>query len=67
MVEVVWTKLAIEQLERAAKYIQSEQGTFYAKLVLNKILEASSKLIDYPQLGPIEPLLKHKKMNTAFW
>lgn len=38
MVEVIWTKLATNQLERAVKYIQSEQGTFYAKLVLNKIL-----------------------------
>jgi len=36
MVEVIWTKLALNQLERAIKYIKSEEGTFYAKLVLNK-------------------------------
>ncbi len=66
MVEIIWTKLATEQLERAVKYIQAEQGTFYAKLVLNKILESVIKLDNYPKRGQIEPLLKHKKNEYRY-
>ena len=64
MVEVIWTKLATDQLERAAKYIQKEQGTFYAKLVLNKVIESVGNLEVFPKRGQIEPLLKQKKVNT---
>jgi plasmid stabilization system protein ParE len=35
MVEVVWTKKAFSQLERAVKYIREEQGTAYAQIVLS--------------------------------
>ncbi len=66
MVEVVWTKLATNQLERAVKYIRSEQGAFYAKLVLNKILDAVESLNEFHKMGTIEPLLKHKKSEYRF-
>ena len=39
MVEVIWTKLATNQLEGAVKYIQEELGTFYANLLMNKIID----------------------------
>ena len=51
MVEVIWTKLAADQLERAVKYIQTEQGTFYAKLVLNKVIESVGILEEFPKSG----------------
>jgi len=51
MVEVIWTKLATGQLERAVKYIQEEQGTFYANLVLNKILDRVIGLETHPKIG----------------
>lgn len=66
MVEVIWTKLATNQLERAVKYIQSEQGTFYAKLVLNKILESTGELETFPKRGQVENLLKHKKSEYRY-
>ena len=66
MVEVIWTKLAVNQLERAVKYIQLEQGTFYAKLVLNKILESSAELEKFPKRGQVENLLKHKKSEYRY-
>ncbi|NMM50856.1 MULTISPECIES: type II toxin-antitoxin system RelE/ParE family toxin [Cytophagales] len=66
MVEVIWTKKALGQLERAVKYIQDEQGTSYAKIVLNKILDSTELLENHPNIGTIEPLLKHKKSEYRF-
>jgi toxin ParE1/3/4 len=66
MAQVIWTKLATEQFERAVKYIQSEQGTYYASIVLNKILEAVKNLESYPEMGPVEPLLIHKKSEYRY-
>lgn len=60
MVEVIWTKLAADQFERAVKYIQEEQGTFYASIVMNKIFESVEQLQDFQKSGTIEPLLKYK-------
>jgi hypothetical protein len=39
MAEIVWTKLATEQLERAVKYVLAEQGLFYASIVYKEIIE----------------------------
>ncbi|MCG3165318.1 MAG: hypothetical protein POELPBGB_01080 [Bacteroidia bacterium] len=66
MAQVIWTKLATEQFERAVKYIQTEQGTFYATLVLNKIIEATRNLQQFPEIGPVEPLLQHKKSEYRY-
>lgn len=66
MAEVIWTKLATEQFERAVKYIQIEQGTFYAGIVLSKILESVSNLEKFPEMGQVEPLLKHKKSEYRY-
>ncbi len=66
MVEVIWTKLATNQLERAVKYIKEEQGTFYAKLVLNKILDSVGGLETHPKMGQVEILLKHKKSEYRY-
>ena len=66
MAQVIWTQLATDQLERAVKYIQSEQGTFYANIVLTKIIEATRNLNEFHEMGTIEPLLKHKKSEYRF-
>jgi plasmid stabilization system protein ParE len=66
MVEVIWTKKALSQLERAIKYIQEEQGTSYAQIVLSKILDATETLQTTPDIGTIEPLLAHKKSTYRF-
>ncbi len=66
MAEVIWTKLATGQFERAVKYIQIEQGTFYATIVSNKILEATRSLEKFPEMGQVEPLLKHKKSEYRY-
>ena len=66
MAEIIWTKLATNQLERAVKYIQTEQGTFYAGLVLDKVLNAVANLETQPKMGQVEPLLKHKKSEYRY-
>jgi plasmid stabilization system protein ParE len=66
MVKVIWTKRAFSQLERAIKFIKEEQGSTYAEIVLNKILEKSRHLENFPQMGQFEPLLKHKKSEYRY-
>ena len=66
MVEVIWTKKAFGQLERAIKYIRVEQGLSYAEIVLNKILQTTELLENSPKMGTIEPLLVHKKSEYRF-
>lgn len=61
MVEIVWSRLAEDQLRRAVQYIEAEQGTFYARLVTEKIFEAVETLENYPNAGQRETLLLHKK------
>jgi toxin ParE1/3/4 len=61
MAEVVWSRLAEEQLRRAVRYIAIEQGTVYAEVVLAKILEAVDVVEVHPKAGQIELLLRHKK------
>lgn len=66
MVEVIWTKKALNQLERAVKYIREEQGISYAKIVLEKVLNATELLENTPEIGTLEPLLLHKKSEYRF-
>ncbi len=66
MAEVIWSKLAEEQLQRAVLYIQNEQGSFYARLVLNQILESVDVLESHPKSGPREPLLAHRKFEYRY-
>lgn len=65
MVEVVWTKKAISQLERAVKFIKEESGKYYAEIVLNKILQSTRLLNEFPKMGQIEYLLEFKNLNTG--
>ena len=66
MAEVIWTKKAFGQLERAITYIREEQGLGYAEIVLRKILETTSSLAHSPRMGTIEPLLAHRKSTYRF-
>jgi plasmid stabilization system protein ParE len=66
MVKVVWTKTALDQLERIVKYISEERGNYYAKIVANRIIEQTERLEHFPHLGAIEPLLQHKNLIIDF-
>lgn len=66
MAQVIWTKRALGQLERAIKYIREEQGLSYAEIVVNKIFKSTSLLESSPEMGTTEPLLAHKKSQYRF-
>ena len=66
MAQVIWTKKASGQFERAIKYIFKEQGFYYADIVREKILQTTALLEGQPQMGTIEPLLTHKKFEYRF-
>ena len=66
MVKIIWTNRAFAQLERTINYIKEERGVSYASIVLDKIIKSTSLLSDHLQLGPHEPLLKHKKSEYRF-
>ena len=66
MVNVIWTRKAFGQLERAIKYIREVQGLTYAETVLNKMLQTTELLEHSPNIGTIEPLLAHKKSEYRF-
>lgn len=66
MAQVIWSKLAEDQLHRAVLYIRDDQGLFYARLVLNQILEAVDVLETHPKSGPREPLLRHRKYEYRY-
>ena len=67
MAEVIWTKKAYGQFERAIKYIEQEQGSSYAQTVLTKVLSTTNLLSTSPKMGTIEPLLEHKKFEYRFF
>ncbi len=66
MAQVIWTKKALSQLERAVKYIREEQGLSYAEIVVQKVFKSTSLLESSPEMGTIEPLLAHKKTQYRF-
>lgn len=66
MAQVIWTKKASGQFERAVKYIFEEQGFYYADIVREKILQTTALLEGQPQMGTIESLLSHKKSEYRF-
>lgn len=66
MAQVIWTKKASGQFERAVKYIFKEQGFYYADIVRVKILQTTALLERQPLIGAIEPLLTHKNYEYRF-
>jgi plasmid stabilization system protein ParE len=66
MVKIIWTERALNQLERAVRYIKTERGVFYASIVLEKILNKVAVLANYPRTGQEEILLKHKKSEYRY-
>ncbi len=56
MAEVRWTPQAAEDLESIADFI-AEDSPHYARLLVIDILQAISRLIDFPRSGRIVPEL----------
>lgn len=66
MVEVIWTKKAVSQLESHIKYIKENSGITYAEIVLNRILSLTKYLNEFPKFGQKESLLEFKKSEYRY-
>lgn len=66
MGKVVWTKTALDQLERIVNYISSERGNAYAKIVGTRNIEKVEQLENFPELGQRESLLQHKNSEYRY-
>jgi len=56
-----WSYKAQKQQDSAADYILKEFGAPALRKFYQKIDEIEAKLIEFPELGKLEPLLKHRK------
>lgn len=66
MAQIIWTKLALSQLEKAVKYIAETNHPTYAKRVLDKTFKKVQKLQTHPYLGQKESLLDFKSLDYRY-
>ena len=66
MAEIIWTKKAKNQLEKAAKYIKDTQGLYYADIIVSGIFEHIEILKTHPKIGQREPILEFKKNEYRY-
>ena len=56
-----WSYKAQKQQDAAADYIFKEFGTLALREFYKKIDKIEADLVEFPEMGKIEPLLKHRK------
>lgn len=49
--EVIWSKIAIEQLDAIAEYVETNYGVNTARKMVRNITEKVSRLLSYPSIG----------------
>lgn len=62
MVEVKWTKRALQDLEEIAEYI-AKDSPFYAELTIQKLFAKPSILKKFPQIGREVPEFEIKSIR----
>jgi len=62
---VIWSNPAKNDLKRIHDYISADSN-FYAKKVIQVIIEKAKKLEDFPQLGRIVPELRDENVRELF-
>lgn len=63
--EVVWSPAALEDVESLAEYI-ARDSEFYARAVVDKILDVARNLKDFPSTGRIVPELADETIRERF-
>ena len=63
--EIIWSSLAIDNWEVAARYIANEFGKSVLQNFLTDSLSWQQQLIANPHIGHVEPLLK-KRVRTYY-
>ena len=62
---VVWSPAALEDVESLADYI-ARDSEFYARAVVDRILDTARKLKDFPSAGRIVPELEDETIRERF-
>ena len=62
---VVWSPEALKDVDDIASYI-ARDSVFYAAAVVQKILDTSRELKDFPQIGRIVPELSDEAIRERF-
>ena len=62
---VVWSPEALKDVDDIASYI-ARDSVFYAAAVVQKILDISRELKDFPQIGRIVPELSDEAIRERF-
>ena len=63
--EVVWSPAALDDIESLADYI-ARDSEYYARAVVDKILDLSRRLKDFPYSGRIVPELEDATIRERF-
>lgn len=63
--EVIWSPAALEDVESLAEYI-SRDSEFYARAVVDKIVDTARKLKDFPFAGRIVPEFQDESVRERF-
>lgn len=56
--EIVWTRPALREWEKVAKYIAEEFGQKAVNNFVNDTQKKEKQLLRFPEVGAIEPLLR---------
>ena len=49
--EIIWSDLAVQQLDEIAEYVQDNYGEFTSRKMVHKITEYVNRLKVYPSIG----------------
>jgi toxin ParE1/3/4 len=60
--EVVWAPAALEDIESLAEYIERDSA-FYARAVVDKILDTAKRLKEFPLAGRTVPEIENEKIR----
>lgn len=63
---VLWTEFARQELRKIFNYLRQNAGLNVAKKESAKIVQATFRLTNQPELGRLEPLLSHRKEELRF-
>ena len=63
--KLIWSPQAIEDIEAIAEYIARDSAV-YAESTIERIFEASEKLIQFPKLGRIVPEKNDESIREIF-
>jgi len=63
---LIWTDIAIEDLNNIAEYIAID-SEFYAKDLINRIVQNVEKLEQFPQIGRVVPELDDENIREIIY